>query len=66
MQFNAKVSYNVSHYMGSDFYYEENFQVEAESEDEAEAKIKNYFKEKDSPYSTTYWVSDIEFFTRID
>jgi hypothetical protein len=30
--------------------------VEAENKDEAEEKVRNYYKSKDDPYYVTYWV----------
>lgn len=47
----------ISHYMGSDEKAEMNHIVEAESEQEAESKVRDFYKEKDSDYSVSYWVN---------
>lgn len=64
--FNAKVEVGIYPYMGEQYSKEEFVSVEAETQDEAESKIYDYFKNKGNPYSTDYRAWEIEFFTRID
>lgn len=66
MEFNAKVYLIVSPCQGKEWDEEEFVTVTAESETEAESKIYDHFNDKSVPYSTTYHVGHIEFFTRID
>ena len=67
MQYQAKIKVHIQEYMGDDYKAEEKFvSVEAESEDQAEDKICNYYRGKSRDYDVTYDVWSIDFFLVID
>ncbi|AWD90569.1 hypothetical protein KNT87_gp291 [Erwinia phage Cronus] len=67
MQYQAKIKVRKQEYMDDDYKTEEKFvSVEAESEEQAEDKIYNYYKGQSRAYDVTYDVWSIDFFLVID
>ena len=66
MLYIAKAGVTVYPYMDDTLRIEKNFTVEANSQEEAEDKIKAYYQAKDEGHGgTQYYVNYVEFFEHI-